>query len=93
MGAAVVSAALLYTHEMAFPFEAGRTYDVQNNGSMITVRNDEGHTVLYEWIPYTCLPNPYAVKTLDENIVLTFTCKESIVDLAEYDGEDDIVTV
>ena len=49
-------------HYMKFKVE-GRTYDVQNNGSVIVVRDEEMRTVLYEWIPYTCAANPYAVKT------------------------------
>jgi len=63
-----------HNHHMRFKFEPGQAYDVQNNGSMITVRDDEMRTVLYEWIPYTCHSNPYAVKTIDRHIVLEFNC-------------------
>ena len=78
---AIVSAALAvqyYTHRMAFDVEPGRTYDVRNNGSTIVVRDDAGTTVLHEWIPYTCRPNPYAAKTMDGQIVLEFECEEHL---------------
>lgn len=63
-------------HYMKFKVEPGRTYDVQNNGSIIVVRDEEMRTVLYEWIPYTCAANPYAVKTIDGHIVLEFACAD-----------------
>lgn len=82
MGSALAALAIAHaatTHTVSFRPERGHTYDVHNNGTLLTVTDDTtGHRVLHEWIPVGCTPSPYAMRTLDGDVLLEFQCGETV---------------